>query len=136
MGWDYSRKWKNLDHVYRSILGSAQRSGWTILARRATGSMRRDGRKHYWMVLEKPGHEPIIVVSFIERRGGDLGIKGPLSESEFPYAADCPLSYLDMAPVANEDWRKLVRSFHGEPEREPSSASNPLLEALNRVQSG
>jgi hypothetical protein len=37
-----------------------------------------------------------------------------MSESMHPYYYSCPLKYLDMVPVANEEWRENVRKYHAE----------------------
>lgn len=35
-----------------------------------------------------------------------------MEESCGPYYYSCPLSYLEMTPVANENWREVVRAHH------------------------
>jgi len=35
-----------------------------------------------------------------------------LSESCGPNACSCPLGYLDMVPVVNQEWRDDVREYH------------------------
>lgn len=40
-----------------------------------------------------------------------LGYKG-LGEASHPYYYSCPLAFLDMVPVACEEWRELVREWH------------------------
>jgi hypothetical protein len=35
-----------------------------------------------------------------------------MCESMHPYYYTCPLSYLDMVPVASEEWRERVRRYH------------------------
>ncbi len=35
-----------------------------------------------------------------------------ISECMGPYYYTCPLSYLDAAPVDNQDWRDLVKTYH------------------------
>jgi len=37
-----------------------------------------------------------------------------MCEKAHPYYYSCPLSYLDMAPVASEAWRRNVRVWHSE----------------------
>ena len=36
----------------------------------------------------------------------------PMDEAMHPYYYSCPLKYLKMAPVANEQWRENVKAFH------------------------
>lgn len=47
-----------------------------------------------------------------------------MCESSGPYFYDCPLSYLDMVPVADQEWRDKVRSFHNEKNRKSSLKKN------------
>ena len=69
-----------------------------------------------WMVCEirKPESQ---VDRFIEcdlmapKRGYGWGYKD-MTESMHPYYYSCPLAYLDMAPVACEEWRVEVRKYH------------------------
>ena len=35
-----------------------------------------------------------------------------MEESMFPYYFSCPLTYLNMVPVANADWRTEVQKYH------------------------
>ena len=46
--------------------------------------------------------------------GGEWGYKD-MCESVHPYYYSCPLSYLKMVPVANEEWRAGVRRYHEGP---------------------
>lgn len=52
-----------------------------------------------------------IAVYLLRGRGAGWGYKA-LSESEHPYRYDCPLKFLDRAPVANLAWREGVREYH------------------------
>lgn len=36
----------------------------------------------------------------------------PMEESMHPYYYSCPLGYLELAPVENEEWRKNVKKYH------------------------
>jgi hypothetical protein len=53
----------------------------------------------------------LIECNLLRKSGKDWGYK-PMDESMGPYYFTCPLPYLDMAPVANEEWRKTVREHH------------------------
>jgi hypothetical protein len=37
-----------------------------------------------------------------------------MDESMHPFYYNCPLKFLGMAPVANEEWREKVREYHAE----------------------
>ena len=36
----------------------------------------------------------------------------PMCESMGPFYYSCPLGYLELVPVADEQWRECVRSYH------------------------
>ena len=38
----------------------------------------------------------------------------PMEESCHPYYYNCPLKYLNMAPVANQEWRNKVMEYHNQ----------------------
>ena len=44
---------------------------------------------------------------------------------EGPCYYNCPLKFLDMAPVASEEWRKGVREFHAEAVRRRKMVVKP-----------
>lgn len=46
-----------------------------------------------------------------KQRGGAYGFNG-MDEGMHPYYYDCPLSFLDMAPVLSQAWRDKVRAWH------------------------
>ena len=68
-----------------------------------------------WTVFEvtDPDGQPHrhIGCYLLQSYEGDWGYK-PMDESVGPFYYSCPLSYLDMVPVANEDWRESVRKYH------------------------
>lgn len=47
----------------------------------------------------------------IGKSGGEWGYKD-IGEACHPAYYSCPLAYLDLAPVANEEWRAGVRAYH------------------------
>jgi len=58
-----------------------------------------------------------------------------MCESMGPYFYTCPLSYLNMAPVANLEWRERVYAHHGKPPEMarlslPSITAPPVAESL------
>ncbi|HBO3354307.1 TPA: hypothetical protein L4S42_002119 [Pseudomonas aeruginosa] len=57
--------------------------------------------------------EPLryIRCDLLQRSGGQWGYKD-LCESVHPFYYTCPLSYLDMAPVASPEWREHVHAYH------------------------
>ncbi|WP_240754701.1 hypothetical protein [Parasulfuritortus cantonensis] len=53
-----------------------------------------------------------------------------LCESMGPYYYTCPLSYLDMVPVANADWRGQVRAWHAARNRKVDVGDVLILEGF------
>jgi hypothetical protein len=73
---------------------------------------------HLWVVEQRfrqdTGEvgETYIVLHLLEsQRGFGWGSKS-MTEEMGPYTYTCPLAFLDMAPVANEEWRKSVVAYH------------------------
>lgn len=70
---------------------------------------------HLWKVWERThpteGVTRFIGLDLLQKNNGEWGYKD-MSESCHPYYFDCPLSFLDMVPVACEAWRKGVREWH------------------------
>lgn len=52
-----------------------------------------------------------IACDRLSQSDGDWGYKD-MAECEHPYYYDCPLRFLDIAPVANQEWRDKVRLYH------------------------
>ncbi|MGP3790508.1 hypothetical protein [Pseudomonas sp. B392_1p] len=57
-----------------------------------------------------------IRCDLLQRSGHQWGYKD-LCESVHPFYYTCPLSYLDMVPVASPEWRERVRAYHAERRR-------------------
>ena len=57
-----------------------------------------------------------IHLDLLQKHGGSWGYKD-LSEEEGPCYYNCPIKFLDQAPVANEEWRESVREYHAETTR-------------------
>lgn len=73
--------------------------------------------KVLWSVVEitdKQAHRSKrVIVCHLLARQKDCGWGyKDIDESMHPYHYSCPLSYLDMAPVANADWRAGVQAYH------------------------
>ena len=110
MGWTFSTTTQTKAALIRHRIGPQTSNGrlWTVIAHRVT-------KEHLWKVIEitNPGLPPIRYI------GLDLLMKGPngygykdLDESAGPYAYDCPLSFLAMAPEQHKTWRAKVREHH------------------------
>ena len=72
-----------------------------------------------WSVWEHCNKETETTSRYIaldllqKQRGYGWGYKD-MDESVHPYYYTCPLSYLDMAPVASQDWRDKVIEYHAQ----------------------
>lgn len=70
-----------------------------------------------WAVIEithnqKQRRKRFIACYLLGKQSGcGWGYKD-MAESMHPYYYSCPLKYLDMAPVANAEWRAEVRAYH------------------------
>lgn len=65
-----------------------------------------------WQVIETP-ETRFIACNLLGTIDGEWGYKD-MCESMHPYRYHCPLSYLELAPVASEEWREGVRQYHAE----------------------
>lgn len=65
-----------------------------------------------------------IHLDLLQKHDRNWGYKD-LSEEEGPYYYNCPIKFLDMAPVANEKWREGVREFHAEAARRRKMVIEP-----------
>jgi hypothetical protein len=114
VGWDSCRHWRTKADVIADILDGAQRAGREVLAHHSA-------RGAFYTVQRSPLTEngPVtnwIGVYLIERQGGEWCLK-EMSEGCGPYAHDCPLRFLNMAPVDGEygaAWRERVRAYHAQ----------------------
>ena len=103
MGWDSSTAWNTKAKAKAYLDDSIKRSGWTIHDTKAS----RDGQ---WYLIERQG-EMIIYLGLMKKGRGEYAIK-TISESMGPYYFDCPLKWLDLAPVASQEWRDKVKELH------------------------
>ena len=101
MGWDYCKSWTKNDvikHVTSDWKGAEV--SCVTLDHKVVGNV-------VWMVKERTYADGRVEVSIdlalLDGNGYKL-----LSECEHPYFYNCPLEFLDKAPVANAAWRKIV----------------------------
>lgn len=68
-----------------------------------------------WAVMEHTepaGQKSLFIECFVlVKSGGEWGYKA-IGECQEPAYYSCPLSYLDMVPLANATWRQKVREYH------------------------
>lgn len=86
-----------------------------------------------WSIWECTALEPHrarwIQCDILQCVGGCWGHK-PIEEAMHPFYFSCPLGYLDLAPVACEEWRAVVREHHVLARRKADR--NRLLAAARR----
>lgn len=111
MGWLYSTAWPTRKDLENHLLEDSRKTG-RYVAHKWVGS-------NFW-VVEKSRHDgkPYICLCLTAKHknvgysGQDgYGYKDMTEEME-PYYYDCPLSFLEKAPVACQDWRDKVVAFH------------------------
>jgi len=54
--------------------------------------------------------DPWIGCYLMHRVGGEWGYK-PMEEGSGPFYYSCPLAYLEVAPVVDDEWRAMVRAY-------------------------
>ena len=108
MGWLFSGRWQDKASLVKHL---TDENGLPTLAKSVRGNT-------LWAVHEgtmKDGTKIRFIGCYLmasdRKNCGGWGYKD-MDESMGPYNYDCPLKFLDMAPVANEKWREGVRAFH------------------------
>jgi hypothetical protein len=122
MGWLFTHAASKAD-IIRELIAPEENETrrWETIAHCVRGNV-------LWAVVEitcKQEHrrKRFIACNLLAReKGCGWGYKA-MEESMHPYYYSCPLNYLDMAPVANADWRSMVHSHHRA--RGISRRSNP-----------
>lgn len=125
MGWDYCIEWKTKQHVVDYLTRTWERiypkvEGYTSETIRNTSIKHTLKGNTLWIIREVITKETQEKRSYIEcvlisygRRDKCYGYKA-MDESMGPYYYDCPLSFLKLAPVANQKWRDTVIAYHKE----------------------
>lgn len=77
----------------------------------------RRGNRTWW-VIDSPRNaenglsNPFLAVTIFDGRGGKELSRRDVSEGEGPSQLDCPIGFLEKAPVANQAWRDRVHAYH------------------------
>jgi hypothetical protein len=87
------------DDTLRSILADGQFVNHTLVG------------SEFWTVLKAQDGTNVIVLFLLAKENGSYGYK-VIDEGMHPYYYKCPLSFLKLAPVASEEWRKGVHAYH------------------------
>jgi len=124
MGWSYG--WNSKEELVEYLTKSWGHG--TCLAKSIRG-------KVLWSVWEfsppKEEKTRYIRCDLLDKYDDSWGYKD-MDESMGPYYYNCPLSYLDMAPVANEKWREGVRDYH-EKHKSKRGKSAEVVLAFNSI---
>jgi hypothetical protein len=109
MGWTSCERWVTKQDVIADFLRSDY-YGKTIA--------HHVGGKGLWRVLESTKGEDgtfrrFIAFDLLEKHGGEWSYKD-MDESMHPYYYDCPIRFLDMAPVTSQEWRDKVYQYHAD----------------------
>lgn len=113
MGWDFTKDATRADIIERQTATWTSEAGstYTTIARACVGN-------HLWTVIEKtaPGSEPErFIALFLLRRERNYGWGyKAMSEQSGPFYYTCPMKFLDMVPVANQEWRDGVLAYHAQ----------------------
>lgn len=109
MGWSFGWNSKAELVKYLTETSEGSETKYSTVASKVVGA-------ELWMVreiIEKASgkSEKVIAVCLLEKSKSDWGYKG-MDESMYPYYYRCPVSFFEMAPVANAGWRAAVRNYH------------------------
>ena len=111
MGWLFTHGASKADIVRRLTAPEENDTRrWDTLAYCVRGNV-------LWSVVEitykqeNRRHRVIVCNLLARERGYGWGYKD-MDESVHPFYYSCPLKYLDMAPIANAEWREAVKAYH------------------------
>lgn len=98
MGWTFG--YSSKDDTIRNILSDGRFVDKTLVG------------NEFWTVMHSEQENTNVIVLFLlEKEGKSWGYK-VMDEGQHPYYYKCPKSFLRLAPVLSEDWRKGVQAYH------------------------
>jgi len=105
MGWLFPHECITKQSLVDLVIGNWKTAGYDIQATKKVG-------KGLW-ILGTPAMSsyPIIAFYLMERQQGTWGYKD-MDESMHPYYYDCPMDWLEKAPVVSQPWRDGVHAHH------------------------
>lgn len=115
MGWDFAQGATRKDIIQERIADKRGTDGsiWQCLRHTTRGNVLWT----VWEVAKTDGSvERFIGCDLLKNSSWGWGYKDQC-ESMHPYYYTCPLIYLDLVPVACEDWREKVRQYHAKQKR-------------------
>ncbi len=123
MGWVYSTAWPKRKYLIAERIQREEHNNirWICLKHCFRGNAWKGVLWTVWEVIKlNPDTGEVIetdryigcdLIEWSNREPASFGVKD-MSEECGPYYYSCPLSYLDMVPVANQKWRDGVQSYH------------------------
>lgn len=130
MGWDFTQNASKSDIVHQLTKNwENELYSCTCLRHSLVGSV-------LWSVWDRKNKstnqtERYINCDLIQKQKDfGYGYKG-MSESMHPYYYSCPLSYLNMTPVASQEWRDKVREYHNKKTRKLNIGT--IYQLINRT---
>lgn len=113
MGWLISHDLTKKEQVAELVKGwSNEKGGCRFLAHSVRGNVLFAVGQNFQRDTPERFEDRWIMVCLLRKdRGYGWGYKD-MSERMGPYEANCPLKFLDMAPVQDEAWRERVRATH------------------------
>jgi hypothetical protein len=109
--------WDSQDEVVRHLLEEDK-------ARIIASSLEITGHSEpvLWLVREQDGERWIEGCCLSYRADLKHGYKR-YGETDGPFAPNCPLEFLEMAPACCEEWRQSVREYHERLNSTPAESS-------------
>lgn len=104
MGWTYCETWQTRTDLENALLNESRATN-RLIAHKWVGS-------NLWIVEKSLANIPtIFVLLTAKHKNYGYGYKD-MSEGMHPFYYDCPLDFLEKAPIACQEWRDKVAAFH------------------------
>jgi hypothetical protein len=97
MGWLFPYHTSTKASLVEDVTKEITASGNTIVATKSVG-------KGLWMLVTPKNLDKPIIVFYLMEKVGTWGYKD-MDESMHPYYYDCPVAWLEKAPVLSQPWR-------------------------------
>jgi len=102
MGWLFPYHTSTKASLVTYVTNDITAAGHTINATKSV-------RSGLWMLVTPKNLDKPIIVFYLMEKAGTWGYKD-MDESAHPYCYDCPIDWLDKAPVLSQPWRDGVHA--------------------------
>lgn len=102
MGWLFPYHTTTKASLVNDVTNDIIAAGHTINATKSVG-------KGLWMLVTPKNLDKPIIVFYLMEKHGTWGYKD-MDESAHPFFYDCPLAWLDKAPILSQAWRDGVHA--------------------------